>query len=111
PFSGGSTDGWNSGASLADVAAYYWKRDLREAPNLVPANTNDPAFWQHMTTFTMGIGFSPVRYKNGPELPMEKIFDWAHGGDAIDNFSWPNPSKDNITNIADLAHAAVTGHG
>lgn len=108
PYSGGSA---SSGASLADIAAYYWKRDLKtNIDNLVPANSNDPAFWQHMTTFTMGIGFSPVQ-ENGAEIPMNDIFAWARGGDPVDNFSWPTPSKDNVTNIADMAHAAVTGHG
>ncbi len=109
PYSGGSV---NNSASLADVAAYYWKKDLKtNIDNLVPANNNDPAFWQHMTTFTMGIGFSPVERKNGPEIPMDDIFSWARGGDPVSGFSWPTPSSDNVTNIADMAHAAVTGHG
>lgn len=114
PFKGG---GVSKGTSVADIAAYYWKNDLRDAANLVPASKRDPAFWQHMTTFTMGIGFSPVTEKDGPELPMADIFKWADDGGgsssafAVPLFSWPTPSSDNITNIADLAHAAVTGHG
>lgn len=122
PFIGGNAvnDGTtaNKGTSLADIAAYYWKRDLRPATaNLVPTNQNDPAFWQHMTTFTFGIGFEPVEYKNGPVLPMDDIFAWARDGSgtgsafAIPGFSWPTPSKDNVTNIADMAHAAVVGRG
>lgn len=122
PFIGGNAvnDGTtaNKGTSLADIAAYYWKRDLRPTTaNLVPTNQNDPAFWQHMTTFTFGIGFEPVEYKNGPVLPMDDIFDWARDGGgtgsafAIPGFSWPTPSSDNVTNIADMAHAAVVGRG
>lgn len=115
PFSGG---GATSGASLADIAAHFWKRDLRTGTaNLVPTNQNDEAFWQHMTTFTMGIGFEPVPYKDGPVLPVEQIFDWAREGggssspSALAGFEWPTPSSDNVTNIADMAHAGVTGRG
>jgi type IV pilus assembly protein PilY1 len=53
--------------TLADVAASYWVRDLRPSTacttggvdvctNNVPASPQDPASWQHMTTFTMGLG-------------------------------------------------------
>src|SRR5581483_4207687 len=39
------------------------------------------------------------------------IFSWANGGQAIPSFSWPTPASNSINNIADLAHAAVNGHG
>jgi type IV pilus assembly protein PilY1 len=53
--------------TLADVAAYFWVTDLRPATacttggtdlctNNVPGSAQDPASWQHMTTFTMGLG-------------------------------------------------------
>lgn len=117
PFSGGAAD---SGASLADVATYYWANDLQPGmPNEVSTSTADPAAWQHMTTFTVGLGFTPVGI-----LPttttVPQIFAWAHGGSPIAGFSWPTPSQINATtgiasgsvnNIADLAHAAVNGHG
>lgn len=115
PFQGGGVSG---DASLADVAAYYWKNDLRTSTaNLVPASKRDPAFWQHMATFTMGIGFSPVTKENGPELDIPAIFKWADDGGgpasthAISGFSWPTPGPSDIENIADMAHAAVVGRG
>lgn len=123
PFIGGnaavtSNSSVNKGTSLADIAAYYWKRDLRTGTaNLVPVNQNDRAFWQHMTTFTFGIGFEPVPKKDDPPLPMSDIFRWARDGGgtdspyAIPGFTWPTPSSDNVTNIADMAHAAVVGRG
>lgn len=102
--------------TLADVAMKYWRTDLRtDIDNEVPTNAEDPAFWQHMTTFTLGMGFDA---KDGAgalldKARMDQIFAWANGngGKAISNFSWPKPKGDSINNIADLAHAAVNGHG
>jgi type IV pilus assembly protein PilY1 len=114
PFSGGETSG--EGASLADVATYYWEHDLSSLPNEVAAGTADPATWQHMTTFTMGLGFSP-EHINPTGTTIPQIFAWARGGGEITKFSWPTPSgsaddgEGSINNIADLAHAAVNGHG
>jgi type IV pilus assembly protein PilY1 len=97
--------------TLADVAMKYWVTDLRSStPNEVPTSTEDPAFWQHMTTFTLGMGFAPTGISPAGTT-VKQIFDWANGGTAIPNFSWPTPSSDSQNNIADLAHAAVDGHG
>lgn len=99
------------GDTLADVAMKYWVTDLRpNTSNEVPTNNEDPAFWQHMSTFTLGLGFTPVGISPAGTT-IEDIFNWAKGGAAISGFSWPVPSPDSINNIADLAHAAVDGHG
>ena len=43
--------------TLADAAMQYWKNDLRtDLSNKVPVNPHDPAFWQHLVTFTVGLG-------------------------------------------------------
>lgn len=105
PYSDSSSD------TLADVAMKYWMTDLRASTiNEVPTSTEDPAFWQHMTTFTLGLGFTPQGIKP-TGTTIDQIFAWANGGAAISGFSWPTPAKDSINNIADLAHAAVDGHG
>src|SRR5699024_2097466 len=70
----------------------------------------DPAFWQHMTTFTIGMGYTPKNIQPAG-VTAKQIFDWARGGDKIDGFSWPKPHGDSINNIADMLHAAVNGHG
>ncbi|HET9875307.1 MAG TPA: PilC/PilY family type IV pilus protein, partial [Mycobacterium sp.] len=124
PFSGGGVGG--GVASLADVATYYWENDLApDMPNEVSAGGNDPATWQHMTTFTIGLGVDPP---TGPQpdgtngiMPagttVSSIFGWAHDLDngvppaTIDGFSWPTPESGSVYNIADLAHAAVNGRG
>lgn len=100
--------------TLADYAMKYWVTDLRpDLDNEVPSNDADPAFWQHMATFTLGLGFSPLYADQTTEIPMDRVFAWANGdmSKAIPNFSWPKPSGDSINNIADLAHAGVNGHG
>lgn len=115
PFNGGNIN--SSTASIADVAAYYWKNDLRSSvANLVPTTKRDPAFWQHMTTFSLGIGWDPIGISPS-SATMSQIFTWAdQGGDttapgAIPGFSWPTPGTSSQYNIADLAHAGVVGHG
>ena len=81
--------------TLADVAMHYWKRDLRtDMPNKVPTNPSDPAFWQHMVSFTVGLGVSGSL----TELP-------SGAG------TWPDPSASNPAKIDDLWHAAVNGRG
>lgn len=108
PFSKGDTQ--DGSPSLADVATYYWKNDLRPGTaNEVPTNSADPAFWQHMVTFTMGLGFTPTGITGTTSIA--DIFNWAMGGAAINPFSWPTPASNSINNIADLAHAGVNGHG
>ncbi|MFC5526419.1 pilus assembly protein [Rhodanobacter ginsengisoli] len=103
--------------TLADVAMKYWKTDLMSSTtgtsdiaNEVPTSTDDPAFWQHMTTFTLGLGFTPQGI-TPTGTTIDQIFSWANGGTAITGFSWPAPSSNKISTIADLAHAAVNGHG
>ncbi|MCX4193824.1 pilus assembly protein [Methylophaga sp. OBS1] len=87
--------------TLADVAMDYWKRDLR--PNLdneVTTNQLDPAFWQHMVTFTVGLGV------NGTLDPDSDYADLAAG-----NINWPQPGDDREENIDDMWHAAINGRG
>src|SRR4029450_13070724 len=56
PYADGTTGIANT---LADVAAYYWKTDLRtDLANEVFTSSRDPAFWQHVTTFTVGLGIN-----------------------------------------------------
>ncbi|WP_350016972.1 PilC/PilY family type IV pilus protein [Rhodanobacter sp. IGA1.0] len=115
-----TTTGKHYADTLADVAMKYWKADLQpDISNEVPTNADDKAFWQHMATFTLGLGFSPVDSKgtdstsDDTALDIPRIAAWANGDatKAITNFSWPQPSGDSLNNIADLAHAAVNGHG
>lgn len=92
-------DSWSN--TLADVAMDFWKRDLRtDLANEVPTNSADPAFWQHMVTFTVGLGV------NGTLDPATDLPLLTSG--ALD---WPQPSDDAEENIDDLWHAAVNSRG
>jgi type IV pilus assembly protein PilY1 len=124
PFAGGNIGGSSSSnPSLADVALYYWEHDLTDGNNStlninneVPISNDDPAFWQHMVTFTMGLGFTPTGISgtsssgNSPPTP-DDIFGAISGNTTLTNFSWPTPASNTINNIADLEHAGVNGHG
>jgi type IV pilus assembly protein PilY1 len=100
------TDSASSMTTLADIAAYYWKTDLRtDLANTVPADdptaanladyTKDPAFWQHMVTFGISIG------ANG-------TLDSTLSPSSV---TWPTPSSDSATGIDDLWHATVVSRG
>ncbi len=43
---------------LADVAKYYYDKDLSSMPNLVPTDRFDSASHQHMVTYTIGFGIT-----------------------------------------------------
>jgi type IV pilus assembly protein PilY1 len=91
--------------TLADVAMYYWNRDLRTdvgMSNNVPTSPANPAFWQHMVNFTVGLG---VTGSLNPITDITAIIDGS--------LSWPAPVSGSTTgvNIDDLWHAAVNSHG
>jgi len=89
-------DGYSN--TLADVAMEYWKTDLRtDLDNKVPTNARDPAFWQHMVNFTIGLGVEGTL----TSLPG------SAGGPA----GWPDPTAADAAKIDDLWHAAVNSRG
>lgn len=90
--------------TLADVAMYYWKTDLRtNLTNVVRKTLTDDATWQHMVTFGISIGL--VGTVSPSALPA------VRSGTG----SWPNPDPGsgtgNIYGIDDLLHAAVNSRG
>lgn len=96
PFTDGNSD------TLADVAMYYWKNDLRsDLVNAVPKSTINPAFWQHMSTFGVGLGVT------GSVSPTS-AFNAISSGAAI---AWPDPTASNAAKLDDLLHASVNGRG
>lgn len=104
-------------STLADIAMKYWMTDLRtenymgnsSSPNNnnVPTSDGDPAFWQHMVTFTLAIGLKTTKGWGS----VAEATTALQGGD-----SWPDPDtsnagNDNAKRLDDLLHAAVNGHG
>ncbi|HMB57204.1 MAG TPA: PilC/PilY family type IV pilus protein [Arenimonas sp.] len=95
------SDSWSD--TLADVANYYWKTDLRPTmSNIVPTSSDDPAYWQHMVTFSISIGLQGTLAPN--DTTLASITSGAT--------SWPDPTDaEDPDRIDDLWHAAVNGHG
>jgi type IV pilus assembly protein PilY1 len=126
--------------TLADVAYYYYMTDLRDSTHgncsgstgvdvcqdNVPQNGQDSASWQHMTTFTLGLGafgrmiYSPTyatdtsgdyfSVANGTIANIAGgVCSWGANGQPC---NWPTPDVDGTPeNIDDLWHAAVNGRG
>ncbi|BEP38038.1 hypothetical protein GmRootV59_50090 [Variovorax sp. V59] len=127
-----STSG-GTGNTLADVAQYYFATDLRTSAlgnctssssgssqdvcsNIVRPVGSDKAAWQHMNSFTIGLGVSGT-------LPYDKNYLTQTAGSYVDLTSgaldWPVPEGadlddgqgGNATNVDDLWHAAINGRG
>ena len=86
--------------TLADVALYYWSRDLRTLPNNVTdGNPANPPFWQNLSTYSIGFGV------NG-------TLSQAQVNTAKDGTSnWTEPAANDAKAIDDLIHAAHNGGG
>ena len=114
-----------SSNSLADVAMYYYKTDLRDAAlgncqgalgagtnvckDNVVAQGNDVASWQHMTTFTLGLGVNGI-LKYDPAYLTQVSGDYNDLKQGTKDWSLPGDGK-GAENIDDLWHAAVNGRG
>ncbi|WP_432728482.1 pilus assembly protein [Variovorax sp. W6] len=119
--------------TLADVAQYYYATDLRTSTlgnctsgssgqslnvcdNILRSTDSDSATWQHMNTFTIGLGVSGT-------LTYDRNYLTQTSGSYVDLKSgavkWPAPggydtdsgSGGDATNVDDLWHAAVNGRG
>jgi type IV pilus assembly protein PilY1 len=113
--------------TLADIAYYYYHTDLRPTgagggctrPNClnnVPPSGTDPrvddmATWQHMTTFTIGLGVDgSLTYLDGYKTASSG--DYYDIKNAVGTAAWPNPvDTEDGDRIDDLWHAAVNGRG
>ena len=98
----GSPFGDSESDTLADVAMYYFERDLNSTlANDVPVTNVDPADHQHMVTYTIAFGVQGT-------LDPDSYADCAYGGTCPG--SWPSTSSD-TGKIDDMFHAAVNGRG
>ena len=112
PFDGGMFEDTYT-SSLADVAMYYYERDLHPSLlNGVPTTQRDqdwaPAgalspdgelMHQHMKTYTVGFGL--VGTVELTDLPA--TYTTA--------FAWPDPFDQGLAKIDDMLHAAVNARG
>jgi type IV pilus assembly protein PilY1 len=121
----------NYSNTLADVAFKYWVNDLRKGTvaldnNLLPILNdrtgtaaeqywnprNDPATWQHMVNFTIGLGLSGYLSQTTPALTYKgDTYSGSYSGLADGTIKWPQPSSDTPANVSDLWHAAIDSRG
>ncbi|WP_439000985.1 pilus assembly protein [Pseudomonas benzopyrenica] len=118
--------------TLADLAFLYWRTDAQPSlDNKVPPyNTttgderqgnrtlspywnprNDPATWQHLTGFYVGIGLSSALIN--PAWGGD-TFSGGYSGLAAGTTPWPVAGADNSVNqnnVYDLWHAAINSRG
>ncbi len=117
--------------TLADLAMHYWATDLRPtlANELKPYihtrdsdadkqywdPRNDPATWQHMVNFMMGLGLTEAL--DNPKLPWDGATHAGAGYEALlkGTESWPKAEADldksKNNNVYDLWHAALNSRG
>ncbi len=114
-------------ATLADIAMHYWATDLNSGlDNKLKPYTpftgktddetywdprNNPATWQHMTNYMMGLGLTNSLQQSGLEW-KDSTFSGA-GYEALKNGTqnWPAASSKSDNNVYDLWHAAINSRG
>ncbi len=96
-------------STLANIAFHYWATDLQpKISNNVPANASDPATWQHMVLYGIGLGNPGQLGIDNPSLSQAQILQQIAAG----TLSWPNPGSGNTpAAMDDLWHATVNSHG
>jgi type IV pilus assembly protein PilY1 len=112
--------------TLADVAMYYYKNDLRtgnplsKSENNVPTSDKDINDGQHMVTFGLGLGLKGMMeytadYETNPNSDYAKIRSSATNCPwtpvAGRTCNWPLPTASSPSTLDDLWHAAVNGRG
>lgn len=86
--------------TLADIAMYYYKDDMRtDISNKVPTTADDPADWQHMVTFGVSFG---LQGSLNPDTDLPGLKSGS--------ISWPSTSTD-AGKLDDMWHATVNGRG
>src|SRR3569832_374595 len=98
-------DGDGIQSTLADVARYYYFNDLSTLADNVPADTFDPATYQHMVTYTVAFGVKGNLVDTDGD-------GWPNPALAV-NGNWGNPTSctDCAEKIDDMWHAAYNSRG
>jgi type IV pilus assembly protein PilY1 len=114
--------------TLADVAFSYWVRDLANLKNIVAPvyndraglddqvrywnAKNDPATWQHMVNYTIGLGLSGYLKQVGLTWDGD-TYTGSYSALVAGTKTWPNANSNdqNPANVADLWHAALNSRG
>lgn len=96
-------DGDGYKGTFADVARYYYNKDLSALTNAVPANPWDPATHQHMVTFAVTFGakgnLTDTDDDGQPNPSLNVSSDWG------------DPFSDEGAKIDDIWHGAFNSTG
>ena len=117
--------------TVADLAFHYWAKDARTGTTAAQANEikpiiqvsnsnaatqywdprNDPATWQHLTTFTVSLGLNAAL--NNPNIPWTGDTFNGAGYAALSSGAqaWPAAASGSPNNAYDLWHAAINSRG
>lgn len=100
----GDVDGDGVSVTMADIAYYYYKNNLRPTltANQVVPSAWDPATWLHMVTYAIGFGITGLLDAGSDGWPNPAL--------AI-NDSWGNPFNNDAAKADDLWHAAFNSKG
>lgn len=96
-------DGDGYKGTFADVARYYYKKDLSPLPNEVVPNPYDPATYQHLVSFLVTFG------SNGSLVDTDGD-GWPNPPLAV-NSNWGDPFNSEPAKIDDVWHGAFNSHG
>ncbi len=111
--------------SVADIILKQWMEDAQpDIPDQVPTfikepnddediefwnPKNDPAEWQHMTTYTVGFGLTTSL--TDPNFTTEGTFGGDYDAIVAGTKFWPKVSDNSANNPYDLWHGAINGRG
>lgn len=92
--------------TMADLAMYYWGRDLRtDLANRVPTinsnGINNPSSWQNVSFYAVTLGIDGT-------LAQTAATRTALNSGSI---AWPSPSENTPSTIDDTWHATINGRG
>jgi type IV pilus assembly protein PilY1 len=100
----GNADGDSRTKTLADVARYYYNKDLSGLTNTVPTSVIDPNNKQHMVTFAVAFGVKGGLVDTDGDGYPNPVLD--------ENDNWgANPFDNNSAKIDDMWKAAFNSKG
>lgn len=99
----GNADGDGRSRTLADVARYYYNKDLSPFPDQVPTSLLDANNKQHMVTFTVAFGVTGLLVDSNAD-------GWPDPVRGV-NGNWGNPFNSDPEKIDDLWHSAFNSQG
>lgn len=113
--------------TLADIAMHYWATDLRplldnKVPAYIPYKNdnatkeywdprNNPAEWQHMSNFIMGLGLTNSLINPNVPWAGNTFAGTGYADLKAGTASWPTASSGSSNNVYDLWHAAINSRG